>query len=105
MNQPIWRVPAGRGLRWRSWDGEHLVYHENSGDTHRLNAVGEAVLLAIAEDGSTTEQVIEQVATVLRAERSTLAGPIAELLARFEDLGLIESIDERRPGPRGSSAR
>jgi PqqD family protein of HPr-rel-A system len=99
----MWRVPAGRELRWRSWDGEHLVYHANSGDTHRLNAVGASVLRAIEGSGVETGQLVDRVAADLQVERSTLIGPIAELLARFEDLGLIESIDE--PGSRSHGSR
>jgi PqqD family protein of HPr-rel-A system len=99
----MWRVPAGRELRWRSWDGEELVYHANSGDTHRLNAVGAAVLRAIDGPALGTPDLVDRVAAALAVDRNTLIAPVAELLARFEDLGLIESVDE--PGPRAHDSR
>ena len=99
----MWRVPAGRELRWRSWDGEELVYHANSGDTHRLNAVGAAVLRAIDGPALATPDVVDRVAAALSVDRNTLIAPVAELLARFEDLGLIESVHE--PGPRAHASR
>jgi PqqD family protein of HPr-rel-A system len=99
----MWRVPAGRELRWRSWDGEELVYHGNSGDTHRLNAVGAAVLRSIDGPPLGTPELVDRVAAVLAVDRNTVIAPVAELLARFEDLGLIESVDE--PGPRADGTR
>ena len=101
----MWRVPAGRELRWRAWDGEELVYHANSGDTHRLNAVGAAVLRAIERAGVDTPELVDRVAAALQVDRNTVIAPVAELLARFEDLGLIESIDEPGPGSPGSRDR
>ena len=103
MGGSVWRVPTGRELRWRSWDGEQLVYHVNSGDTHRLNAVGASILQAIDSAGIETTQLVDRVAAELQVDRRTLIGPVAELLARFEDLGLIESVDE--PGARSRASR
>lgn len=92
-------------MRWRSWDGEYLLYHPDSGDTHRLNAVGAAVLRAIDRTGTTTEELIGRIAAELRMDPSTLGESIPELLDRFVDLGLVETCDD--PGSRsdGSIAR
>jgi len=93
-----WRVPARQELRWRAWDGEYLVYHADSGDTHRLNAVGAAVLRVIARGAVGTAELVDRVASEIQLEADSLYEPIDDLLARFEDLGLIESFDEHRPG-------
>jgi len=98
-----WRLPDGQELRWRSWDGEYLLYHANSGDTHRLNAVGAAVLSGIAAGSVETAELVERIARELQLETNAIHEAIVDLLARFEDLGLVEPVDE--PGPRADSAR
>jgi PqqD family protein of HPr-rel-A system len=105
MSGPLWRAPAGRELRWRSWDGEVLVYHANSGDTHRLNAVGGALLRAIDGVGLPAPVLVDRVATTLGVDRATLVEPIGELLTRLEDLGLVESDDEPRSRPDDARSR
>ena len=46
--QPVWRVSAVP-LAWREFDGEVVVYHDGTGCTHHLGALGSGVLLALAE--------------------------------------------------------
>ena len=54
--QPHWRIVPGSRFRWREWDGEFVLYHENSGDTHRLNPLGaRAVRLLLASAASARE--------------------------------------------------
>jgi PqqD family protein of HPr-rel-A system len=41
--QSSWRLAAG-SIAWREFDGEAVVYHDSTGDTHHLGPLGCAVL-------------------------------------------------------------
>ena len=43
----FWEVRDPQALAWREWDGEIVVYSENTGSTHHLGPVGSAVLSAL----------------------------------------------------------
>lgn len=106
MSSPSWRFPAGQELRWRTWDDEFLVYHTNSGDTHRLNAIGAAVLRSIGRGAVSIDTLVDRIAEELRLEPTgALRSEIVELLARLRGLGLAEPVDEPGPGPDGARDR
>ena len=44
MTSAAWRVSSGSTFRWRQWDDEFVLYHDESGDTHRLNALSARAL-------------------------------------------------------------
>jgi PqqD family protein of HPr-rel-A system len=76
------------------------VYHANSGDTHRLNTVGAAVLRALEQALPSADALVERVAVELGLDASeTLRSQIDDMLARLADLGLAEPVDERDPEP------
>ena len=90
-----WRVPEHSGLHWRDWDDEHVVYHAASGDTHRFNDVGAAVLRQLTDRSMTASGLVAQLASqVPDADRATLAHTVDDLIARLQDLGLIEPDDD-----------
>ena len=43
-----WRVDPTAELAWRHWDGEYVVHHALSNDTHRLSDFAGHVLLHLA---------------------------------------------------------
>lgn len=93
MSDPRWRVPPEVELHWRCWEGEYVVFHPDSGDVHLLNPLaGEALkALEIGPVGA------EDLARCLAARRQgtdarELTDPMAELLATFDELGLIEPV-------------
>jgi PqqD family protein of HPr-rel-A system len=91
MGLPAWRVPAHSRFHWRSWDDEHVVYHVNSGDTHRFNAVGARALHLLIAAPRTAPELAECLRDEFpgEAEASTLV-TVDELVQRFERLGLVE---------------
>lgn len=101
---PRWRVPANADFRWRAWDGEFVLYHCNSGDTHRMNAFSAEVLRALGEQPATSAELLRQLSTRLALEPDeTLRANLEALLARFHDFGLIEPEHDRPlPGAAGS---
>ena len=46
----VWRVTPNFDLCWREWDGECIVYHTGTADTHYIDAVG-AIILKYLEQG------------------------------------------------------
>ncbi len=106
MSDRPWKFPAGQELRWRTWDDEFLAYHVNSGDTHRLNAIGAAVLRTIGRKAASIDALVEDVAAELHLDASTaLRSQILELLTRLHELGLAEPVDEPAPRPARTSDR
>jgi PqqD family protein of HPr-rel-A system len=88
---PNWRVPPDSVFHWREWDAEYVVYHENSGDTHRLNAVGARALKCLIDRPMAVPELTGRVADELGLARSAdFSATIDDLLARLRDLGLIE---------------
>ena len=43
-----WRMDSMAELAWRHWDGEYVVHHALSNDTHRLSEFAGDVLLQLA---------------------------------------------------------
>jgi PqqD family protein of HPr-rel-A system len=91
----LWSVPEGTDLRWRSWDGQYVVYHCASGDTHLLQPIAAAALKRLQKRPSTAEELTRGVkAEFGLAAEPGLASQIQQLVKRFNDLGLIERIDD-----------
>ena len=95
-----WCISPGPALAWRHWDGQSVVYHEPSGDTHALNPLGAAVLRELETAPGTTAELGARAAASLGLAADELPlEEIAGLLARLSASGLIEPHDDpRRPG-------
>lgn len=87
---PNWRVPSNSVFHWREWDSEFVVYHENSGDTHRLSAVGARALQHLAAQPMTAVALVNRLSDELGLGGPEFTATVDDLLARFRDLGLIE---------------
>lgn len=102
---PVWRVPPAAILHWREWDREFVVYHEQSGDTHRLNEVGARVLKLLVEAPATAVDLLARIAADSAAPGAVPASVVDSLLVRFNDLGLIEPHDDHPAGTAASGPR
>ncbi len=87
---PNWQVPRDSVLHWREWDSEFVVFHENSGDTHRLNAVGACALRHLSERSMTAPALVDRLSGQFELSAPDLTAAVDDLLARFHELGLIE---------------
>ena len=48
MNHEMrWQPLRPQALCWREWDDEFVVFNEDTGSTHHLNALGGEVMLAL----------------------------------------------------------
>jgi PqqD family protein of HPr-rel-A system len=88
-----WWVPRDQDLRWRRWDGQHIVYHRQSGDTHLLNELAARILRRLEEGPAEPGELASHAAAVLGIEADgPLLRQIPELLSRFEELGLVDRV-------------
>ncbi len=87
-----WTVIRSHEILWRHWDeGEYLVYHTGSGDTHLLNVVSAAVLAELERRPLGIDQLTRRVADALAVEPDAeLATEIRRLISAFDDVGLVE---------------
>jgi len=91
MGLPAWRVPAHSRFHWRCWDDEHVVYHVNSGDTHRLNAAGARALHLLINAPRTASELAESLRDQFPGEaEAVVLVTVGELVHRLERLGLVE---------------
>ena len=88
--QQIWHLPVGVGLPWRSWDDEVVVYNVASQQTHLLDAFSAAVLREIEAAPKTAEELGGRLGEALDTDRGELSARLAEICARFAELGLAE---------------
>jgi len=99
----MWRVLHASALHWRWWDGECVVYHSLSGDTHRLNALAGRALEKLAAEPMSADMLAERLSktpggSTEGPDHPALTVPLSrtildELLSRLNALGLIESDD------------
>ncbi len=89
--QQVWRLPEGVQLLWRSWDDEAVVYNVASQQTHLLDAFSAAALKEIDAAPKTAEELSARLGTALDTDRDALSARLAEIFAKFVELGLAES--------------
>lgn len=80
----MWRLAPGQQLAHRSWDGEHVVYNDLSGDTHLLDDVSMHLLTALQQAPRAEDALARAAGCAAAALESRLAGLAA--------LSLIECI-------------
>lgn len=93
-----WRVPPGSVFRWREWDGDYVLYHDQSGDTHFLNAVSARLVECLSDKPMTAGELVAQ----LEAEGFTdgdnaFPARLDALLIEFHELGLTEPVEDVPP--------
>lgn len=88
-----WQSPADLGLIWLSLDGDFVLYQNSSGETHFLNAAGEAVLRLLTSRPLTEGQIAASVVAELGcAPDPALLEQVAQVIRRFDDLGLLRAV-------------
>lgn len=86
-----WHAVADASLTWREWDGEIVVFNEETGSTHLLNELaGEVLRLLVTSERGTT---IGALAAGFAGDATSADVPvrleaIAEALSEFARVGL-----------------
>ena len=73
-----WQPVRPRAVCWREWDDEFVVYNDDTGSTHHLNALGGEVLLALLR----------------HPEGIGIADLVGDIEARFETADGVSLADE-----------
>ena len=90
----MWSLNRDSGLVWTSWGEEHILFQSSSGETHYLNATAASVLRGLSQAPGALDDVCRQ--TEISGGTSPDEGllrQVAALLARFDELGIIERTE------------
>jgi PqqD family protein of HPr-rel-A system len=103
---PLWSVPPASVFHWREWDQEFVVYHQQSGDTHRLNRLGARLLTLLIERPRTAAELMAEISDDFGpAQGLDSPSAVEALLLRLADLGLIESRYDDPPDAGAAGSR
>lgn len=90
-----WFLNPLAALHWRCWDEEWVLFDAGSGQTHQMDPVAAATLMAIEAGPVAMPELISEVALNLSVENAAdleeFVLPIVDQLIR---LGLIESLPQ-----------
>jgi PqqD family protein of HPr-rel-A system len=90
----MWRLAADAAPPIRCWQGDFVVYNPLSGDTHIFDIVAGTALEAVAAGPTSSAAVCRRVASLLDVPNDEqVAANVDVILARLDDLGLIEPAD------------
>lgn len=89
----------GRGLRWALWDGDNVVFHAETGETHLLSDLPTLVLRMLLAGPLRTSVVSERSAHACSvANDSAWRQKILAILGRLEGLELVERRSDTATG-------
>lgn len=91
-----WQITPGFDLCWREWDGECIVYHTGTADTHYIDAVGVIILKYLEQGNASVNDVVSHLAPHFleseKIEEQDLEKTVTRHLEGYQSLGLIEQF-------------
>jgi len=88
---PVWRIAADSDVRMRSWEGEHVLYLVNSGDTHLIGAEAAHIMRLLQRGPATQAELTQQIAASSTQEAGIdLRRRVESLLRELGSHGIIE---------------
>ena len=86
-------VEAQGALHWRRWGDQWVVFHEGSGQTHKLDPLA-ATLLVMCEEGPVQlDSLPAEVAAQIGVQNDeSLADALAGIVEQCSSLGLIARV-------------
>lgn len=87
-----WQLAPGLQLHIRTWEGEHALYNNLTGDTHLLGAPAIHILDALRHNAASPAELQAQLAQALGLDAAEpgLDEELDSLLASLHSLHLIE---------------
>ncbi|WP_300454038.1 HPr-rel-A system PqqD family peptide chaperone [Accumulibacter sp.] len=86
---------AGHELSWQKWDDVFIVYQPSSAETHVFNETTALILRGLEQSAKSLDELREFTASELGIATEDLdADDLAFAMARIEELGLIERLDD-----------
>ena len=74
-----WRIVSSAAPQWRLWNGEYVVHHALSNDTHRLSATAGRILQDLAAAGSLSTDALSRSLSLDDGEVCGTLAVLAEL--------------------------
>lgn len=93
---PVWRATHPESLRWRIWDDGCVVFDCESGQMHLLNGLAAEALTRLEEGPTEPSALAQHLSAMLPTppDPGEFPDQVAELLSRFDELGLAEPVWE-----------
>lgn len=90
-----WRIASRAPLLWRGFDSEWVVFHPDSGDTHLLDPVAAATLRLLEVGPASAATLAERLSRgACIPLPDDLGDAVAQILRVFDEVGLIEPVDD-----------
>ena len=89
-----WRPLRPQALCWREWDDEFVVFNDDTGSTHHLNALGGEVMLALIrhQDGIDVNRLVRDLEQRIETSGDIeLAAEIEHTLSQLASLEIAAS--------------
>lgn len=91
----MWRTLGEEPLRFRSWDGDYIVYSPLSGQTHRLDITAGYLIELLIDGPKNTEILYKNLSQYLEEQNNDVfSNSIDMVLENLDELGLIENVGE-----------
>ena len=99
-----WTLAPNADLQWRSWEGEAIVFHPPSGDTHILHPLAAQALRYLEHHHADAAMITAHIADAFELESNDdLHRQMEQCVAQFVELGLIVDVEPGEPGEPGKS--
>ncbi|WP_274595964.1 HPr-rel-A system PqqD family peptide chaperone [Rhodoferax sediminis] len=88
----VWHLNELASLHWRCWGDEWVVFDAGSGQTHQMDTLTAATLLAVEACAGCIDQLVSRIASELTVTNDhELSNAVRGVLERLATTGLIES--------------
>lgn len=88
-----WRIAHAHVTSWREWEGEMVIYDDQSGDTLKLDVIMSVVFNLLKSSPATSVELAEQLANMLDLENDPKLFQLTELaLHRLVGSGVVERV-------------
>jgi len=88
----VYRLTSPKGLLWRDWGDDAVVYNPASGNTHRLPAPAAHVLRSLQAQPASVDDLVAELTAWVPERQSDLRAWVSALLGELERVGLVESL-------------
>ena len=89
-DNPIWHLNPLLQLHWRDWGGDAVVLESTSGQTHQLDRLSAAVVIAFQESPATVQSLSTRLtADLLDIDTTQLQASLLPIIERLALMGWL----------------
>lgn len=91
--ETTWQAVEPAELRWRRWEGQAVIFHVASGDTHLLSPAAARILQDLAAGPETVDRLVHCFAAAMDTPPDPqVFDAVDRVLASLSDLGLVRQV-------------